>query len=50
MDLYNFLDKSQKTKEDKSKIESNSEIKITLNNVKNKKVNTVHDITVYNCL
>jgi chlorite dismutase len=47
--LSNFLDKSQKTKEDKPKIESDSETKIKYSEkCKNKKVNTVHDITVYN--
>jgi hypothetical protein len=47
--LSNFLDKSQKTKEDKPKIVSDSETKIKYSEkCKNKKVNTVHDITVYN--
>ena len=47
--LSNFLDKSQKTKEDKPKIKSDSETKIKYSEkCKNKKVNTVHDITVYN--
>jgi hypothetical protein len=47
--LSNFLDKSQKTKEYKPKIESDSETKIKYSEkCKNKKVNTVHDITVYN--
>ena len=50
--LSNFLDKSQKTKEvkeEKPKIDSDSETKIKYSEkCKNKKVNTVHDITVYN--
>ena len=50
--LSNFLDKSQKTKEikeEKPNFDSDSETKIKYSEkCKNKKVNTVHDITVYN--
>jgi hypothetical protein len=46
--VSNFLDKSQKTKEEKkSKTENETKIKNS-EKCKNKKVNTVHDITVYN--
>ncbi len=46
--LSNFLDKTQKTKEEK-KLKKENEVKIKYSEkCKNKKVNTVHDITVYN--
>ena len=46
--VCNFLDKTQKTKEEK-KPKTENEVKIKYSEkCKNKKVNTVHDITVYN--
>ena len=46
--LSNLLDKTQKTKEEK-KPKTENEVKIKYSEkCKNKKVNTVHDITVYN--
>jgi hypothetical protein len=46
--LSNFLDKTKKTKEEK-KPKTENEVKIKYSEkCKNKKVNTVHDITVYN--
>jgi len=48
--ISNFLDKTQKTKEEKkpkTKTENETKIKYS-EKCKNKKVNSVHDITVYN--
>ena len=46
--ISNFLDKTQKTKEEKKpKTENQTKIKYS-EKCKNKKVNSVHDITVYN--
>ena len=46
--ISNFLDKTQKTKEEKKpKTENETKIKYS-EKCKNKKVNSVHDITVYN--